>query len=626
MTFSSSSGLTLLTPFILLFPLISLVVLSVEATLDCRPPSPVVPKPRQIKDHAVLAAATGNLTSALEAALVGDIEAGWPVDNTSFSIGLITHDQEESSVPVWEFHHLSPANTNGTRHLGRDSQYLIGSISKVISDYILLRSGVDLDASIADFLSELRDERSLIKWEDITLRQLAGQVAGIPPNYGFSEYYYLKDYFESLGFPHVEDDAYAPCGIIALNDGCTRQQFLQGMIESYPVARPAERPVYSNIAFTLLMYAVEVRTGMNYSDLLRTYVSGPLGLTNTVVSPGDDAKAVIPPVDNSWGSDYGDNAPGGGLVSSLSDLFIFTHSILSRTLFDSDTTAIRTWLKPTSSTGSLYSLVGTPWEIYRTQDLTPEHPHTVDIYAKGGAAYGYQAQMGVIDEYGVAVVVFTAGSPLAVSPIYDAVLSVLVSAIDELAREQAVDRGYTGTFVNGAISTASADSIPKEELRDNSSHASFNVTIIQDSDSLVLNTVQRNGIDILSSLHEIWSATIGGFLAVTPTTARIFPINIRKEGVLSLPDGAQKRVIREDWRVEWDFAPSGDTELPGVGLSAGNCLAWTLTDWMYYGSEPIDRIVFLLDDETRDVVGLEIPYLRSEVLVPIKGLEGALNY
>ncbi|KAI1354720.1 beta-lactamase/transpeptidase-like protein [Xylaria sp. FL0043] len=617
-------------PFLLLFPLL-LIVLPVEATLDCRPPGPVVPKPRHIKDHAILAAATEQLTSALDTALAGDIKPGWPVENTSFSIGLVTHDQEESSVPVWEFHHLSPANTNtnGTRHLRRDSQYLIESISKVISDYILLRSGVDLDASIVDFLPELRGERSLIDWEGISLRLLAGQVGGIPPNYGFSEYYYLKDYFESLGFPHVDDDAYAPCGIIALNGGCTRQQFLQGMTESYPVAQPAERPVYSNIAFTLLMYAVEAHTGMNYSELLETYVSGPLGLSNTVVSPGDDAKAVIPPVDNSWGSDYGDNAPGGGLVSSLSDLSIFAHSILSRTLFfpssSSSATAIRTWLHPTSSTGSLHSLVGTPWEIYRSQNLTPEHPHTVDVYAKGGSAYGYQAQMGLIDEYGVAVVVLTAGSALAVSPIYDAVLSVLVSAIDEIARGQVVDRGYTGTFVNGDISSASlagsVDSTFKKELvRDNSSAASFNVTIIQDSDSLVLHTIERDGIDILASLHEIWAVTIGGFLAVTPTQARIFPVDIRKEGILSLPDGAQRKVIREDWRVEWGFDSSSDTDLPGAGLSAGNCLAWTLTDWMYYGSEPIDRIVFVLGDETGVVVGLEIPYLRFEVLVPIQGL------
>lgn len=39
---------------------------------------------------------------------------------------------------------------------------------------------------------------------------------------GFSEYYYLKDYFEYLGYPHLNDSAYANCGIIGLNGGCSK--------------------------------------------------------------------------------------------------------------------------------------------------------------------------------------------------------------------------------------------------------------------------------------------------------------------------------------------------------------------------------------------------------------------
>ncbi|KAI1427779.1 beta-lactamase/transpeptidase-like protein [Xylaria sp. FL1777] len=593
--------------------LILFLLLPVEAMLDCRPPGPVLPKPRCIDGHVRLATATDKLTTSLEAALAGDIEAGWPVENTSFSIGIIMYDQDDKAVPVWEFHHLSPRNVNGTRHLSRDSQYLIGSISKVISDYILLRSGLNLDEPIAMFLPELADENSLIPWENITLRHLANQVAGIPPNYGFSEFYYLKDYFESLGFPHIGDDVYAPCGITGLNGGCTREQFLKGMVESYPVAQPAERPVYSNIAFTLLMYAVEEWTGKNYSELLETYVSEPLDLTNTVVSPGDAEKAVIPPVDNSWGSDYGDNAPGGGLVSSLSDLSVFVHSILDGTVFDSDT-AVREWMKPTSSTGSLNSLVGAPWEIYRTREVTPDHPHAVDIYAKGGAAYGYQSQMAVIEEYGAGIVLLTAGSALAISPIYDTILTTLVPVLDEIAREQALSRGYVGIFVDGSIYSSTSYS----SASGNSSESAtfFKVTVVQDNDSLFLQGIERNGTDILASLHEIWTVTIGGFLAVTPTKARIFPTLIRNEGSIFMPNGTKKRVIREDWRIEWDFVLDSNTGLPGAGFSSLNCLSWTLTDWMYYGSEPIDRIVFVLDAKSGDIIGLEIPYLRSEVLMP----------
>jgi len=41
---------------------------------------------------------------------------------------------------------------------------------------------------------------------------------------GFSEFYYLKDFFKSLGFPDAPVEDYGPCGIIGLNKGCTKQR------------------------------------------------------------------------------------------------------------------------------------------------------------------------------------------------------------------------------------------------------------------------------------------------------------------------------------------------------------------------------------------------------------------
>jgi CubicO group peptidase (beta-lactamase class C family) len=55
---------------------------------------------------------------------------------------------------------------------------------------------------------------------------------------------------------------------------------------------------------------MQVATGKNYSQLLQDEILTPLNLINTGSSPGEDAKAVIPPTEgNSWGSDYGDNVP-----------------------------------------------------------------------------------------------------------------------------------------------------------------------------------------------------------------------------------------------------------------------------------------------------------------------------
>lgn len=55
---------------------------------------------------------------------------------------------------------------------------------------------------------------------------------------------------------------------------------------------------------------MEVATGKNYSQFLEEDIVTPLHMINTGPSPGNDSRAVIPPMEgNSWGSDYGDNAP-----------------------------------------------------------------------------------------------------------------------------------------------------------------------------------------------------------------------------------------------------------------------------------------------------------------------------
>ncbi|KAG6365958.1 hypothetical protein INS49_000134 [Diaporthe citri] len=420
----------------------------VLSELLCRPEGPVVPRPVSLSSSPDFLSAARNLSDNFSPALNGTIRAGFPTENVSFSVAVVSLAQDDPRVPLWEHHHLSAANIDGTKELDRNSQYLIGSVSKVLSDAVLLKSGLSLDDSITKYLPELASSDSPVRWENISLGALASQLSGIPPNYGFSEFYYLKDYFESLGFPPLNDSDYAPCGVQALNMGCTREQFLQGMLQVRPVASPMTRPVYSNIVFSLFVFAIEAATGMNYTEQLKHYVTDPLGMMSTTTSPGVDDRAVIPPMQSSWGSHYGDNAPGGGLVSTISDLSTFFHAILSRNATLLPPTAINSWLKPRSPASSSHSSVGAPWEIF-TPDagtLTPDHPHTVHIYAKNGAAYGYNAQVALVDDYGVAVVVLTAGEPQAYRFVYDATLSSIVRAVDEAARVEADERGYTGSF------------------------------------------------------------------------------------------------------------------------------------------------------------------------------------
>lgn len=178
--------------------------------LACRPPGPVVPRPRNLSSSPRFLSAASNLASILDSALAlapqnssSAPNPGFSPLNTSFSVGLVSWDQEDKAVPLWEHHHLGSrrGNAEGTRELGRDSQYLVGSISKVFSDYLLLRSGgvVDPDARVADLVPELlgggggggggegggEGGGGGIAWGEITLRMLGSHLGGIPPNCEF---------------------------------------------------------------------------------------------------------------------------------------------------------------------------------------------------------------------------------------------------------------------------------------------------------------------------------------------------------------------------------------------------------------------------------------------------------
>lgn len=378
------------------------------------------------------------------------------------------------------------------------------------------------------------------------------------------------------------------------------------MLSIHPVAPPETRPVYSSIAFTLFIYALEAQTGKNYTELVHD-ISASLNLTSTFPSPGDDNLAVIPPVDNSWGSDYGVNAPGGGLVSTLADLSTFLGAILDRSALNSPA-AVREWLQPRAFAGSAHSLVGAPWEIFRPPPhlLFPASSaaaqHTVTVYAKDGAAYGYHNRIAVVDEYGLGIVVLTAGAPNVAALVLDAALSAVVPAADAAARAEAVERGYEASFVGE--STAETGSV------------ACNATAALEADGTVhIQGLYRDGLDVLEGLREVWAVTLSQFLLPLEKngTWRVYPAQVETRDRYK-----GREVVREDWRIWFDVDADSGTELPGRALGEHNCMSWTLTDWIYYGSEPVDRVVFVKDAETGEVLGLDVPFLRTGVLERVK--------
>jgi CubicO group peptidase (beta-lactamase class C family) len=73
----------------------------------------------------------------------------------------------------------------------------------------------------------------------------------------------------------------------------------------------AETPIYSNVAFQLLAYALENITGRNFSESLQNAVLTPLSLNRTSYEEPDASVGVIPGTTSGteWSFQMGDESP-----------------------------------------------------------------------------------------------------------------------------------------------------------------------------------------------------------------------------------------------------------------------------------------------------------------------------
>ncbi|EFR01825.1 beta-lactamase [Nannizzia gypsea CBS 118893] len=569
----------------------------------CVPSGALLPRPTDLGQSQYIKDATKSLSQSLDDAVSGKIKAGWDVANTSFSVALVSPNGGDPRTGIlWEYHHLGEKNVNGTKHLDGDSQYLIGSVSKVFSDLLLLKSNVDLHDPVAKYLSQLKNESSPIDWGNISLLSLSEHLSGTPANtIGALQFYFLQPLYLALGFPPLNGNDYPSCGIADLNKGCTPEELLNGLAYSHPVAEPYERPIYSQLSFTLFCLALANNTGKDYAQMLNEQVISPLGLRNTGVSPGDDERAVIPNIEQQgWGAEYGYNAPGGGLYSSSNDLSILVTRILDYSILQSPQKT-KKWLQPRSATASLNTLVGQPWEILRTSNMTPKYPHTIDIYGKSGGAPGYISQVNVIDQYGIGVVLSTAGPLDSKAPyiITEAILSAVLPAAEDEARKQA--EKFVGEYTNHKSNNAESADYALITLK----------TSIDNGTGIRLDSLTRNNSDILEGIRKIWSTSLAIVGQLSPEM-RVYPTGIEKTVTTD-----NRSLLEQDWRINFDLLPNVNekaSDLPGLGRLEPLCTSWQTVDWLYYAGVPMDRVVFTIDMETGKVVGVDIPFLRSGLI------------
>jgi CubicO group peptidase (beta-lactamase class C family) len=271
------------------------------------------------------------------------------------------------------------------RPLDGDTVFEIGSITKVFTSLLLAdavrRGEVALSDPVAKYLpAEVTvPERS---GRAITLQDLATHTSGLPR---------MPDNFQ----PKDLANPYADYSVERMYQFLSRHQ----------LARDVGSAVeYSNFGFGLLGHVLARRAGMEYDALVRTRVTGPLGMRHTAIALSPDMQArlapghspALEPVPN-W--DLPTFAGAGALRSSANDMLTFLGAALGygSSPLDSAFATMLSTRRPASSSTGLDTALG--WQIFKAQE-------TEVIWHNGGTG-GYRTWTGYEPRSRTGVVVLT---------------------------------------------------------------------------------------------------------------------------------------------------------------------------------------------------------------------------
>ncbi|MBI4891844.1 MAG: beta-lactamase family protein [Acidobacteria bacterium] len=264
-------------------------------------------------------------------------------------------------------------------HATPDSVFRIGSISKPFTGVAALQlreaGRLDLEAEIQQYVPSFPKK----KWP-INIRLLLCHQAGIR-NYMGGEFDSTRNY------PNVVEA-------------------LQIFARDPLLHEPGTKYAYTTYGINLAGAAVESAGGRPFAEQVKTRILDPAGLTST---QPDDVYRLIPrrahgyrkrkdgTLENCALADTSNKLPGGGWVSTASDLVLFARALLDGTLLKPQSLDMM-WAPQKLSTGETTGY-GLCWGLYRQEGLlVAEH---------GGTQQGIKSHLLVVPEKKLIVAVLT---------------------------------------------------------------------------------------------------------------------------------------------------------------------------------------------------------------------------
>ncbi|KAF5598346.1 beta-lactamase-like 1 [Fusarium pseudocircinatum] len=450
--------------------------------------------------------------------------------------------------------------TSGT--LNNDTVFRVGSVSKLLTVYTLLAEvGMKhMNDAVTKWVPELAlaarkhksDLTREVQWDEVTIGQLSGHMAGISRNFGFFD---MSSVIEST---HQNPELYG-LPILKFFQGITGQSF-------FPITSTANTPVYSNVAYQILAYALEGMTKKPFHKSFQSSLLDPLAMKRTSLeAPKSKENAMIPENEQLswWNITTADGSPYGGMFSTAADLTRMGQSILSSSILSPSET--RSWMKPITHTADTHMSVGMPWEIRRTYiPLGCSGTRVVDLYTKNGTIGLYTAIVILSPDHEVGFVALIAGTNRAymLSYLPDLLAQTLLPAAENTARDTAVTR-FAGTFEG-----------PKSRLT---------VTM---SDTLVVRNWTRAGVDVLAMQAALtWPG-----LDLIPVL-RLYPMGLKGNKRVSF-----RGVFEAHLADESPSESETNATEASVGPFSGGCLSWGGVDSLTYGNIGVDDFEFEIDD------------------------------
>ncbi|KAI0465682.1 beta-lactamase/transpeptidase-like protein [Xylaria cf. heliscus] len=579
----------MLSTFLILSPLGLATNVFATAPQACALAGPGFPSPSGLSNSSILSESIAEFERSLR-----DVELGLQANDTAWAVALFSSRENKT---LYEQYYTPPIDV-GVSQVDTHSIFRIGSVSKVFSVWSFLIEVGDtrFNDPITKYVPELAnltcnsgsDGQELysdidhVRWDEITLGQLASHAAGIPRDPTFNDLSGELDSKQAsaLGLPALESNEIPLCGIPGVTRVCTRSELFYYLLKQRPLYPTANSPAYSNVAYTLLGYAQQAITGTSISDAVTMNIFEALSMTNSSFSRKPSSGGVIPGGNESvvgWNEDLGPTSPAGSIYSSTSDLIKAGHAILRSTLLSPAQT--RRWLKPLMQTGYLGTAVGAPWEI---RYLTLADQRVSQLYTKQGDAGTYHAALVLSPEHDLGWVVLAADATgINASRIRETLMNSFGELFLPMAESQAKNEAevnFAGFFTDGATNSW---------VRIQTGPAG--------SSGLLVTGLTSHGVQVIgpeSPLIQIYG--VGH-------SARLYPSNLRATSISKGGSGTY------DSRIGFKATYFNTTEPDKI---QDPCLsAWTALGAPLYGQVSLDDWVFEMREDGQ-AAALNVGFLR----------------